>query len=252
MSGASLVEPAPPSSAPVMPTAGGSVAPASGLPTGIAPPPPSGSKRGAIVETIILVMVSLIAVTGIVFAAYFYMQWDDARTDVNGQIAAAEAVARDLQRQEDEEIFAEREKQPYLQFTGPLDYGALGFVYPRTWSIYIENDAAKGGDFNAYFNPVQVNPVSLTTINALRVSILNRSIDDVRTSYDGMVRSGQLAHSVFRVGSITADRYDGEVAHEVVGAMIMFKINDKTAILRTDAKIFQKDFDELIKTIKLN
>ena len=209
-------------------------------------------RTSSIIETVVLVVVSLIAATAIVFAVYFYLQWNEAQTNVDGKIAEAEAIAREDQQRIAEENFAEREKQPNLQFTGPSDYGSLNFKYPRTWSVYVAKDASQGGDFEAYFNPGQVNAVGTSTINALRFSIINQSIDTVRTQYDSLVKSGKLTHSVIKVGTIEAvDRYEGEFNADITGMMIMFKIPNypQTAVLRADAMIFQTDFDALIQTI---
>jgi len=216
------------------------------------PQPLPMEKKNSIVEIIILVVVSLVAVIAIGFATYFYLQWGEAQTNIDGKIAEAEAIAREDQQRIAEENFAEREKEPNRVFTGPADYGSLSFMFPRTWSVYVAKDASRGGDFEAFFNPGQVNAVAADTINALRMSIINRPIDTVRTTYDGLVKSGKLSQSVFQMGSITGDRYEGEFSTNITGIMIMFKVNDKTAILRTDAMIFSSDFERLIETVTIN
>jgi hypothetical protein len=209
-------------------------------------------KRGSVVEIIVLVVVSLIAVAATSFAVYFYLQWSEVQTDVDGQIEKAVAIAREDERQKADEFWAEEMKKPNLRFTGPVDYGSVSFMYPRTWSVYVAKDAVSGGDFEAYFNPGQVNPVGANTINALRVQIIDRQIDSVRTTYDGLVKSGKLTQSVFKNETITGDRFEGEFNQNIRGIMVMFKVNDKTVILRTDAMIFKDDFESLIQGITLN
>ena len=234
---------------PMMPT----VDPAAQM--GVNPNPKLGLKsdnKKSIIDIIILVAVSLVAVAGIICSVLFYMQWDEAQADIDGKISAAEAAARAEQQDIDEKNFAEREKQPNLQFTGPADYGSLSFMYPRTWSVYVGKDANNGGDFEAYLHPSQVSPVSAKTINALRVTIYDRPIEQVRKTYDALVKSGKLTMNVFQVGDITGDRYDGAFSNDITGSMVMIKINDKTAILRTDAEQFRTDFETLIATIRLN
>ena len=213
---------------------------------------PKQKGRGSVAEAILLVIVCLVAVAAIIFAVYFYLQWNEAQMNVDGKIAAAEAVAREDQQTIDEANFAEREKQPNLEFVGPGDYGSLSFRYPRTWSVYVAKDASGGGDFEAYFNPGQVNEVSETSINALRLTIYNRRIEEVRTSYDSLVSAGNLTMSVFSVGDITGDRFEGAFNEDIVGSMVMFKINDKTVVLRADAGVFKSDFNALIATMKHN
>ena len=108
-----------------------------------------------LVKTVVIVIVSLIAVTFIGLFIWMFVQYNDVQTDVDGQIAAAVAVAKDEQAMEDEAEFLEREKYPYKTFSGPTDYGQLTFEYPKTWSVYVAKDAANGGDFEAYFNPIR-------------------------------------------------------------------------------------------------
>jgi len=219
---------------------------------GIEALPPVKMNRLSIGELLIMIVASLLAVAGISFAVYFYFQWDEAQTNVDGKIAEAEAIAREDERRIAEEVFAEREKEPNVRFTGPADYGSLSFMFPRTWSVFVEKNAIGGGDFKAYMHPRQVEPIGDYTINALRVSIIDRSIDVVRKEYDALVKSGKLRPSVFKNETISGDRFEGEFNKSIVGIMIMFKINDKTAILRTDAMLFRDDFDKLIQTITLN
>ena len=209
-------------------------------------------KKTNVVDIVIMALLGLVAIAAASLAVMFYMNWDEAKTDVDGKVAAAERAARADQQKTDEENFAQREKQPNLEFTGPSDYGSLSFMYPRTWNTYVAKDATTGGDFEAYFNPSQVNPVSNTTIHALRVTIYDRPIEDVRKSYDALVKSGKLTVSVFQVGDKTGDRYDGEFSKDIVGSMVMLKINDKTAIIRTDAAIFRADFEAVIASIRHN
>jgi hypothetical protein len=215
-------------------------------------PPKEKSSRGTLIETIVLIAVCIVAATAIVFAVVFYLQWNDSKTNVQGQIDSAVATATEEQRAISEANFAEREKLPNLEFVGPADYGSLSFMYPRTWSVFVNRDASTGGDFEAYFNPIQVNPLGENTINALRVYIFDRPIDQVRAQYDALVRNGDLTSSVYTVGNITGTKYEGAFNPNITGIALMIKINDKTAIIRTDAEIFRRDFETLISTIRTN
>ena len=150
------------------------------------------NDASGLVKTIVIVAVSLIAVTFIGLFIWMLIQYNSVSDDVQGQIDVAVAAAKDEQAQKDEMEFSEREKYPYKTFSGPADYGQLTFEYPKTWSVYVAADASNGGDFSAYFNPVQVNAVSNNTINALRVTILDKSFEEdveisIRRSFNQMV-----------------------------------------------------------------
>ena len=214
-----------------------------------------------LVKTIVIIVVSLIAVTFIGLFIWMYMQYDEAQSDLDGKLAIAAAGARDEQATKDEEEFREREKYPYKTFSGPADYGQLTFEYPKTWSVYVAADASSGGDFNAYFNPIQVDAVGEETINALRVTISNVSFEDAADSYRWAVEAedAQLSVKSVEIGDkekgteTTANLYTGKIpGTELIGYIVIFKIRDKTVTLRTDSVLFEKDFFALLDTITFN
>ncbi len=211
-----------------------------------------------IVKTVVIVILSIVSVTFIGLFIWMYINYDEARTDVDGQIATAVAEAKDEQATELEEEFLEREKYPYKTFSGPADFGSLTFEYPKTWSVYVESDASTGDDFLAYMNPVQVDVVDDDTIMALRVSILNESFDDVAARYQKEMdrRNSNLSVQSVTIGlssNITANRYTGTIPNtELSGYIVIFKIRDKTAVLQTDSVLFQEDFDRLLSTVEFN
>ena len=211
-----------------------------------------------LLKTIAIIVISLIAVTFIGLFIWMYLQYDAINTDVGEQIEIAVAQAKDEQAAKDEAEFLEREKYPYKVFSGPVDYGQLTFEYPKTWSVYVAAAAEKGGDFNAYFNPIQVDAVAKDTINALRVTIVNKSFDDVTKEYQKNMdkKNSNLTMVSTTIGledSITANRYTGTIpGTELNGFIVTFKIRDKTAILQTDSVLFEADFDKLLSTVEFN
>ena len=210
---------------------------------------------GGLIKTIVIIIVSLIAVTFIGLFVWMFMQYNEARKDVDGQISVAVAAAKDQQAAELEAEFLEREKYPYKTFSGPADYGQLTFEYPRTWSVYVAADAATGGNFNAYFNPEQVDAVTKDAIYALRLEIRDKSFEDVVAEYQRYIDrkdSGLTVESV-TVNGASANRYTGKIPNtDLNGYIVIFKIRDKTAILRTDSVLFKEDFDKLLGTVTFN
>ena len=218
---------------------------------------PPSHKRDVvgIVKTIVIIVVSLIAVTFIGLFIWMFTQYDEAQSDVDEKVAVAVAEAKDEQTMKMEAEFLEREKYPYKTFSGPVDYGQLTFEYPKTWSVYIAETAVNGGDFKAYFNPGQVEAPVDKTVNALRVEILDDSFDDVVDGYRREVenKKGELSVSSTTVNGTAANRYVGKIPRtEFNGIFVVFKLRDKTVILRTDSVLFQEDFDKLIETVTFN
>lgn len=208
------------------------------------------ASHSDLVRTIALIVVSLLSVTFLGLFIWMFVQWDSVKTDVDGQIDAAVAQAEyDVATQKDAE-FAEKEKYPYSTFAGPVDYGELTFEYPKTWSVYVERDGNDGNDFQAYFNPSQVNSVNDRTVMALRVSILNQSVDSVMRQYQDFVTEGRLSASSRTINGSAANVFTGTLPNELVGAVAILKIRDKTAVIQTDAEIFLDDYYRLLDTVR--
>lgn len=208
--------------------------------------------HNTLIETILLVIISIVAIVFIWLYIQKYIQWKTTSDNLNAQIDSAVAVAVAENTTKMEAEFAEREKFPYKTFTGPVDYGSFSFTYPQTWSVYIAKDASKGGDFEAYLNPVEVYPTSdSSTINALRVKIRDASFDSVVKSYESAIKRGTLTLKTETVGGILANIYTGEVAKEMRGAIMVLKLRDKTVILQTDAEKFLDEFYRILGSVTL-
>jgi len=229
-----------PSGSIVEPMATPLASPASGLPT---------KNHRSVIETVILVVVSLIAVTFIGLFIWKYLEWDNIKTDVDGQIDAAVAVAVSENTTKMENEFIEREKYPYKSFMGPVDYGSVSFEYPKTWNLYIAKDAANGGNYEAYLNPGEVLPVGNATINALRVIIQDKAFDAVAKTYENSVKNGKVSMVTRNIGSTVANVYTGELSNNIRGIVTIFKVRDKTVMLQTDSELFSDEYYKLLDTV---
>ncbi|MES2630934.1 MAG: hypothetical protein V4611_03175 [Patescibacteria group bacterium] len=225
--------------------------------------PPKSSKKWVIL-TFVFLTTALIALGVGVWA---YINYVDQKDNTDAKISTAVTVAVKDQADKDAADFLEKEKQPNRQFAGPDDYGRLSFDYPKTWSIYVDEDAVDGGSYEAYFNPVSVPPVNDATQYALRVIIEEKDYDKVLASYDSLVKKGDLKTSAVKADGTDGTRIDGSFTKDIRGAAVVFKIRDKTVTIRTDADTFIRnktaldgtsaaavpgDFDALIATITFN
>ena len=200
-----------------------------------------------------LIIASVFAVIFLGLFIWTFVNWMEVKTDVDGQVNKAVAVAVDDKVKELEDEFAEREKSPFSTFAGPVEYGGLTFQYPKTWSLYIARDASSSGDYEAYLNPGAVNPISNTTINSLRISILDRAFDVVTKSYENNIKAGKLTPDLRVVGGENANIYVGTLpGGNFVGAAAVFPIRDKTVVLQTDASVFSDDFYTILDTVQYN
>lgn len=210
----------------------------------------SGAVSGSLIAIVALIFLFIIAGS---LAIWAYLQYNEARTNVDGKVDVAVAEAKKEQADADEQKFAQREKEPNRQFVGPDDYGRVTFDYPKTWSVYEAKDVSKnGGTYEAYLNPVKVPPVSATQQFALRVLIEEKDYPTVLETYQSKIKDGKLRSSSFSANGNDGTRIDGSFTEEIRGSAVIFKIRDKTLTVRTDANTFKPDFDVLIKTLNFN
>lgn len=256
---------------PVQPLAGGQSVPgqtivsggASGVTSGVggvtmqSAPVVSVSKHNtnSLAKTIAIIILSLVALTFIGLFIWVMLEYNSINEDqeMREEAAVLDAVTESKLQMEAE--FAEREKDPNRDFAGPVDYGQLSFKYPKTWSVYVAKNAVNGGDYEAYFNPIIVEEVSKDTINALRLTIRDTSFENVAAEYQRIMdkKDSGLSMKMVEVNGITMNRYTGKIPNtDLNGIIVIFKIRDKTAVLQTDAMVFEADFDNLLNTVTFN
>ena len=210
-------------------------------------------NRIDLMKTVGLIVVSLLAVLFIGLFIWMWLKWNDASTNVKGKVDVAVAEAKNELQTKLESEFEEKEKYPYKVFTGPTDLGELSFEYPKTWSLYVQSSANRGGDYAAYLNPGQVNVVQEDTVMALRVSIKGTLFDQAISEYAEKVRSGDMALSTTVVNGNNVNVYTGKLDNEYQGIICVFKLRDKTVVLQTDStSVFSDDFYRILKTVKFN
>jgi hypothetical protein len=218
--------------------------------------PRNKNEKGS-VNVLFLTTIGL-AVLTVGFAAlavWAYVNYNDQKTNVDGKVTSAVAVAKKAQADSDAASFEAADKLPNRTFVGPDDYGRLTFSYPKTWSLYVDKDISSGGTtYAAYLNPGSVPSVSsqATQQYALRVTIESMDYDKVVATYEALVKTGALKSSAVTVNGNNGTRIDGNFTKDIRGSAVIFKIRDKTVTLRTDADTFKPDFEALIKTIKFN
>ena len=210
-------------------------------------------NRIDLMKTVGLIVVSLLAVLFIGLFIWMWVKWNDASTNVKGKVDVAVAEAKNELQTKLESEFEEKEKYPYKVFTGPTDLGELSFEYPKTWSLYVQSSANRGGDYAAYLNPGQVNVVQDDTVMALRVSIKGTLFDQAISDFAEKVRSGDMTLSTTVVNGNNVNVYTGKLDNEYQGIICVFKLRDKAVMLQTDStSVFSDDFYRILKTVKFN
>ncbi|MGD8374205.1 MAG: hypothetical protein PVI21_05130 [Candidatus Woesebacteria bacterium] len=194
---------------------------------------------------IIIIVLSLLFVSAGGLGIWAYINYTDQKNNVDQKIAAAESEARRVQSEQDQATFAEQEKLPNREFVGPDDLGRVAFMYPKTWSAYIDKDGSSG-TYEAYFQPGAVPPLSSGTPYALRVSILDKSYESTLESYADEVKKGEVKSTAASANGISGNRLEGKIDKDVDGVMMIFKLREKTLQFYTESRTFQADLDNTI------
>ncbi len=208
-----------------------------------------GYITGAVVTSIIFGLLALVFGSVMIWALVNY---NDQKNNVDQKLENARKAAVISQKAIDAKDFEEKEKTPEKEFVGPTDLGRVNFKYPKNWSVYVANDGSQSGSgYQAYFHPDEVPPTTTGSNKfALQVSVLNQSYDQVLQQYQGQVKQGALKSSVLTANGYDGTRFDGRFTKEVNGSAAVFKIRDKTLVLKTDSDTFKPDFDsKILKTL---
>lgn len=207
-------------------------------------------------STILLVMTIALSVATVALAGFgfwAFTNYQEQKNNVDGITAERVSVAQAEQKAVDEASFLEREKLPVRQFVGPSDLGQVTFDFPKTWSVYIGEDASNGGTYEAFFHPgAVVNQAELQPY-ALRLSIVDGTYENILASFQGNIDAGLVKSSSVTVDGQTGIRLDGQINENFKGSMIVLKSRDKTIELYTEAEAFLGDFNNIVlPSLKFN
>lgn len=184
-------------------------------------------------------------------AGWMYMAFVQEKTNVDGRIALAKAEAKREQAEVDQKEFDERYKNPRVEFVGPNEYGRVSFMYPKTWSAYVDKDGSDRGDYKAFLHPGSVPPAGKRESRfALRLEIINRDFDKVLKEYESQLKRGELTSASVEFNGNAATRLDGAFSKELRGSVVLMRVRDKTIRFSTDADTFKPDFQAVLDTVK--
>lgn len=211
------------------------------------------SEAGAISgATIAIIGLSVALLAAGWFGVWSFINYNDQKTDVDARVALAVAEAKKEQSEADEAKFEKERNALTRQFVGPEDYGRLSFNYPKSWSVFVENDASKGGVYKAYLHRDVVPAISDSQQYMLRVVIEEKGYDAVISQYESRVKRGDLKSSTASFNGHTGTRLDGNFTKNIRGAAVIFKVRDKTVTLYTDADQYKPDFEAIVKSTDFN
>lgn len=211
------------------------------------------NQQGLIHPLLLSTIVLAVFVVGLgAFGIWSFLNYQDQKNNVDAKVTAAVADAKRQQSAEDEQLFAEREKEPTRQLVGPEDLGRVTLNYPKTWSVLITKDGSNN-QYEVYMNPGVVLAPASKNIYALRVIVEGKSYESIVAEYQDLVKKGDLKATPIAIEGKNGTRLDGNFSKDVQGSMVIFKVRDKTLRVFSESRTFQADFDNIIlKSLKFN
>ena len=172
-----------------------------------------------------------------------FMGKNDAVSNLDTAVEEAKYEQRQISERDCEAEIA----RPFATFTGPSDFGSVTFEYPRTWSSYVDDSGITSGNMRYFFHPNSVPTINDATIYALRLSVESRRYEDVLRGFESQIQNGNLVASPVTINEHQGMRISGTFSQTVGdGTMVIFRIRDRTLILRTDSADFLNYFDDII------
>lgn len=204
------------------------------------------NERGQINGLLIPLILSMLFFFGAVgFGIWAYMGMQDYKTNVDPKIAAAVKVATDKTKTEKDNEFLQREKEPLRDYQGSIALGSITFKYPKTWSGYFKESNT---ELTLLMHPKLV-PGNDKSLYALKVEVLNRAYDRELGTLENGVKNGKMTADPFRLErlpEVLGTRFDGEIATEKKGSMVLLPLRDKTVKISVESEDFMEDFDNII------
>lgn len=162
--------------------------------------------------------------------------------------------AKATQKIELQKQFDEASKLPYKTYSGSATYGSITFNYPKTWSVYVDENSSQ--PLNAYFYPDVVPGLQTKIAFALRVELVNSDYASVLTLHDAQITDGTLKARAYvppkmqGVANIQPGvRLDGTISQDKQGAMVVMKVRDKTLTIYAESKDFVSDFNTVLESL---
>ena len=143
---------------------------------------------------------------------------------------------------------------PMIEFCGSDlmsgQYGSIEVVYPKTWSVYVEEGSSGGTPVNNYFHPRAVPDTGKPENSfALRIQVVDDSYDRVVKTFESDVRSGKVSASPYslpKVSSVIGTRFDGQVERDKQGSMVILPLRNMTIKVWTESPNYLEDFNNII------
>lgn len=200
---------------------------------------------------IVAVIMTVGFVLTLIFGIWAFVGMVQNKTNLDQKIEKASAEAVDDAEAAKEIEFTEREKSPYKTYTGSATFGSLAFEYPKSWSVYLQEDT-DGTILDFYGHPNVIPGLKSGTSFAFRAQILSNSYDEEIKKYQKTAEAGTVVITSFVPTKLTDQlgiRVTGEIDKDNKGVVVLLPLRDKTFKFWTESTDYVADFDRVMESI---
>jgi hypothetical protein len=197
-----------------------------------------------------LVLAIILLVLVAVFGGWAFSSRQDYKNNVDAKVKVAVATAQVQAAITEKAQLAQDEKQPYYTYQGPPQYGSISFLYPRTWSAYVNvSGSSSSALLDGYFMPPILSSVNDQTADfALRVQVINQPYAQIIQQLQGQKTLTSSAYTLPLVPSAVGVEVSGplQVTPGSTGVMVILPDRTNTIEIWTDGAAYQSDFNTII------
>lgn len=208
------------------------------------------NQKGMVDSWLIAFIITFLIFLGTAgFGVWAFAGMQDYKNNVQPKIDAAVTQAVEKTNAEKDKAFAEKEKEPYRNYTGPSAYGSVSLTFPKTWSSYIDDTAKGTTALDGILNPNYVPGLNSGIGVALRFQVLNTQYASSVRTYETAIKSGKATSRPYKsekVPSAIGLRIDGEFLPQKKGSVVILPLRDKTLLIWTETDKYISDFDNII------
>lgn len=198
--------------------------------------------------TLPLVIVSLLLIGAVIFAASAYSGKKAATTNLDAQINTAVNAAVAKENTLKNQQFVNQENQTLTSYSGPQADGSFVLYYPKYWSGYV--DTSQSQALIGYFNPGVVPSITAqSSIFALSLQVLNQPYSQTVQSFSSQSGVTASAYALPKVPSDPGLLVSGNLNSNnsnVNVTMVVLPLRTQTLELSTEGSQYLSVFNNII------
>lgn len=191
----------------------------------------------------------VLLICSLIFGIWAFAERSDYKNNVEAKVDIAVNEALALQQTELRAQFDEEKKSPNDVYTTPDEFGSIQIYYPRTWSAYVTESSRSSTPVDAFFNPNFVPGVATSSVYAMRLQVVNTSIDEIIKAYQQQANAGEVTVTAYQPKNVETDKYgyrvDGQIGRDINGAIVLLPLRDKTIKIWVESEDYVADLDEV-------